>query len=245
MSTPTTPTPTHLRIGVMLEEVQLADIVGIDIFGNIANPYVAGVAALDPTHYGKWAAHAISVEFFFISSTLAPTRTTPLQTPPSDPADLLTGASFQYVPNTTYDTCPRDLDIVLIGGAFPSHRPPAADRFMKEAWAKTPVFITTCIGALWLASTGLLEGKTCTTNKEFLEVANQTHPGTRWLRQRWVVEEKEYEGGDGRKGELWTGGGAGAGECDLPDDRYLWLMLTSGLCRHRHDCSLLSAEVWT
>jgi transcriptional regulator GlxA family with amidase domain len=210
-----TTTPTHVRIGVMLEEVQLADIVGIDIFGNLANPYVAGIAGMDPQNYSKWASHAISIEYFFIASTLGPTRTTPLQTIPSSPSDLLNGPGFQFVPNVTYDTCPRDLDILLIGGPFPSHRPPAADRFMKEAWAKTPVFLTTCVGALWLASTGLLEGKTATTNKEFLALAKELYPGTKWLRQRWVEEEKDYEGGDGRKGELWTGGGAGAGECDL------------------------------
>jgi len=230
MSTPTpTRTKTHLRIGVMLEEVQLSDIVGIDIIGNLANPYVSGVASLGP-QYTKWTPHALSLQFFYISSTLSPARTTPLQTVPSNPSDLLTGSSFQFVPNTTYDTCPRDLDILLIGGPFPSHRPPAADKFMKEAWTKTPVFMTTCVGSLWLASTGLLEGKTCTTNKEFLYLAKEMHPGTKWLRQRWVVEEKKYEGDDGHKGELWTAGGAGAGEFSRMSHRYL--MLTLNLHRH-------------
>ena len=200
---PVTDTTKKLRIGVMLEEVHLADIVGIDIFGNMTVPYVDGVISVDAayTHLGP---HALSIEFFYIATTLDVSFMTPPQ------KDKTSG--FRFVPNVTYDDCPRDLDIVLIGGPFPSHRPPQADRFMKEAWRKTPVFLTTCIGSVWLASTGLLEGKTCTTNKEFLAMAKQLYPGTNWLRQRWVVEEKEYDGKDGRKGELWTAGGAGTGE---------------------------------
>ncbi|KAK2043121.1 DJ-1/PfpI family protein [Colletotrichum somersetense] len=196
--------PKKLRIGVMLEEVQLADIVGIDIFGNISDPYVSGVISVDPK-YAKFGPHAVSIEFFYMATTLE----TSFMTPPQAGSDSLGG--FKFVPTVTYDDCPRDLDIVLIGGPLPSHRPPQADKFMKEAWNKTPVWLTTCIGSVWLASTGLLEGKTCTTNKEFLDMAKQMYPGTNWLRQRWVVEEKAYEGTGGRKGELWTAGGAGAG----------------------------------
>ncbi|KAM7212367.1 isonitrile hydratase [Rhypophila decipiens] len=190
-----------LRIGVMLEEVQLVDIAGIDIFGNISETYVSGVISIDPS-YSKYGPHAVDIEFFYIATTLE----TSFMTPPQ--AGQMGG--FKFVPNVTYDDCPRDLDIVLTGGPVPTHRPPQADKFMKEAWTKTPVWMTTCIGSIWLASTGLLEGKTCTTNKEFLNMAKKMYPGTNWVRQRWVVEEKEYEG-DGRKGELWTAGGAGTG----------------------------------
>ncbi|KAH7305847.1 class I glutamine amidotransferase-like protein [Stachybotrys elegans] len=196
--------PKKLRIGVMLEEVQLVDIAGIDIFGNLSDSYVSGVISVDQK-YAKFGPHAVSIEFFYIATTLE----TSFMTPPQPGSDSLGG--FKFVPTVTYDDCPRDLDILLIGGPVPSHRPPQADKFMKEAWSKTPVWLTTCIGSIWLASTGLLEGKTCTTNKEFLDMAKQMYPGTNWLRQRWVVEEKEYEGTDGRKGELWTAGGAGAG----------------------------------
>ncbi|KAK2051045.1 hypothetical protein LY76DRAFT_621381 [Colletotrichum caudatum] len=161
-------------------EVQLADIVGIDIFGNISDPYVSGVISVDPK-YAKFGPHAVSIEFFYMATTLE----TSFMTPPQAGSDSLGG--FKFVPTVTYDDCPRDLDIVLIGGPLPSHRPPQADKFMKEAWGKTPVWLTTCIGSVWLASTGLLEGKTCTTNKEFLDMANQI------------------------KGELWIAGGAGAG----------------------------------
>jgi transcriptional regulator GlxA family with amidase domain len=203
MSTPSH--PKHLRIGVMLEEVQLADIIGIDIFGNLTHSYISAFADLDP-RCTQWLPHSLTIEFFYIAAALDPASTTPPQ------AGQRSTAGFKFLPNTTYDTCPRDLDIVLIGGPLPSHRPPQADKFMKEAWGKTRVWMTTCIGSLWLASTGLLEGKKATTNKEVLHAAPGIYPGTEWLSQRWVVDEKEWDGADGRKGELWTAGGAGAGE---------------------------------
>ncbi|KAK0634053.1 hypothetical protein B0T14DRAFT_534048 [Immersiella caudata] len=185
-----TPTPRHLRIGVMLEEVQLSDIIGIDIFGNLAREYISTFAAFAP-QCSQWLSHALTIQFFYIATTLEPASTTLLKPASAEPPV-------------------SNLDIVLIGGPLLTHRPPQADKFMKEAWGKTRVWMTTCIGSLWLASTGLLEGKKATTNKEMLEAAKGVYPGTEWIRQRWVVEEKEYEG-NGGKGELWTAGGAGAG----------------------------------
>jgi len=85
---------------------------------------------------------------------------------------------------------------------------------MKEAWTKTPVWITTCTGSLWLASAGVLEGKKCTTNRGFLGPAKEMHPGSVWLDQAWVVEEKPFDG-PGGKGELWTSGAAACGESFL------------------------------
>ncbi|KAK4646956.1 uncharacterized protein QC761_0029500 [Podospora bellae-mahoneyi] len=196
--------PKTLRIGVLLELVQLSDIMGIDLFGNLSASYLNQVLPLDPK-FGAFTPHAMNIEFFYIASSLEPATTTP---PNASLPNSIGG--FRFLPNVTYDDCPRDLDIILIGGPLPTHRPEAADRFMKEAWGKTRVWMTTCIGSLWLASTGLLEGKKVTTNKEFLPVARAGFPGTEWVYQRWVVDEKPYEGGDG-KGELWTAGGAGAG----------------------------------
>ncbi|KAK4161106.1 class I glutamine amidotransferase-like protein [Cladorrhinum sp. PSN259] len=208
-------TKKSLRIGVMLEQVQLSDIVAIDIFGNLSQAYLSQIKSLDPSgdsqnsKFAVFDSLALDIQFFYISSTLEPTVTTP----PTF-LDAKLGAKggyggFKYLPNTTYDTCPRDLDILLIGGPLPTHRPPQADKFMKEAWTKTRVWMTTCVGSMWAASAGLLEGKKVTTNKGFLDVAEKMYPGTEWKYQRWVVDEKEYEGGG--KGELWTGGGAGTG----------------------------------
>ncbi|KAL2258763.1 hypothetical protein VTK26DRAFT_7796 [Humicola hyalothermophila] len=191
----TAPVPTKkLLIGIMLEEVQFSDVVGMDMFGNLSRTYLDQVKDLDPG-YAALAPQAPDIEFLFIATTLDPARLTP---------------GLRFVPTVTYDECPRDLDILLIGGPLPTHRPPQADRFLKEAWPRTRVVLTTCIGSVWLASSGVLEGKRCTTNRGFLAAARKMHPEVEWLDQRWVVEEKEFEG-EGGKGELWTAGGAGAG----------------------------------
>ncbi|KAK0630353.1 class I glutamine amidotransferase-like protein [Bombardia bombarda] len=179
----------------MFEHVQLSDIVGIDIFGNLSREYMDQVKAGVPEVVGPFDKFAIDIEFLYLATTLEPTWTTP---------------GMKILPTVTYDDCPRDLDMVIIGGPMPDHRPPQADRFMKEAWTKTPVWITTCIGSVWLASSGVLDGMTVTTNREFLGIAGAAHPAVKWLDQRWVVNQKPYDGKD-VKGELWTSGGAGAG----------------------------------
>ncbi|KAM7183132.1 isonitrile hydratase [Rhypophila sp. PSN 637] len=195
MASSTTQKP--LRIAIMLEAVQMSDILGIDIFANLSTKYMEMALQLSPK-VAPLAAHAIPIEFLYLASTL-------------EPSDFVVpGNNFQFLPTHTYDTCPRDLDILLIGGPLLSHRPPAADRFMKEAWLKTPVVMTTCTGSLWLASTGLLEGKKCTTNREFLGAARSILPGIEWVDQAWVAEEKPLEA-KGVKGELWTAGAAGYG----------------------------------
>jgi putative intracellular protease/amidase len=202
------PTNKSVRIGVMLENVQMSDIIGIDIFGNISTQYVQvvsdefahalGGSGVSPEAFGAIKAAAIDLKIYWISSSLEPAPMTP---------------EMRFMPNVTYDDCPRDLDIVLIGGPPPSHRPAAADEFMKEAWESTRVWMTTCVGSVWLASAGLLDGKKCTTNRMFLPMAANHYPKTEWLDQRWVVDEKSYAG-EG-KGELWTAGGAGAGKCGI------------------------------
>jgi transcriptional regulator GlxA family with amidase domain len=190
-------TSKKVRVGVMLEAVQLSDVIGMDILGTLSRWYMDQVKEAE---FSKWEAlkdHAMDIEFLYIATTLEPTFITP---------------GLHFVPTVTYDSCPRDLDILLIGGPLPSHRPPQADKFLKEAWAKTRVVLTTCTGGIWLASAGVLDGKKCTTNRGFLDMAKQLYPKTEWLDQRWVVEEKPFDG-EG-KGELWTSGGAGAGECE-------------------------------
>lgn len=183
-----------LRIGVMMEETQIADIIGVDLFGNISYNMYSKAVAFDP-RVAIYDSQIIDIEFLYLASTLEPATTSP---------------SIRYLPTHTYDNCPRDLDIVIIGGPFLDHRPPSAERFMKEAWAKTRVWITTCTGSIWLASSGVLDGHRCTTNRLFLPAARSVAPGVEWVEQRWVVDDKPFEG-EG-SGELWTAAGAGAGE---------------------------------
>lgn len=174
--------PPKLRIAVMLEQVQISDIIGADLFGNISQSYVKDTAAFMP----DFTSVAPDIEFFYPAVTLE-TWCTP---------------DIKVIATHTYQECPRDLDILLIGGPLPTHRPKEAHDFMKEAFPRSRLVMTTCIGSMWLASSGVIDGMKATTNREALPIARNLYPQIEWLDQRWVVDNG---------GKLWTSGGAGAG----------------------------------
>ncbi len=171
------------QIGVMLENVQLSDITGIDVFGNLSTEYIKVVT--DEFDIPGMMPLATDMKFHYISSKLEQTLMTP---------------SLVVQPTVTYEDAPRDLDILIIGGPSLHQRPAAADIFLKEASKETKIIMTTCIGSLWLASSGVLDGKRATTNRGALPLAKKLYPKVEWIDQRWVVD-----------GKYWTAGGAGAG----------------------------------
>ena len=185
-------TKSSLKVAVIFEAVQLSDIVGIDLLGNCSRVVTEPAAKEMGYFFEPLLEHVIDIEFLYISSTLDPAKTTP---------------DMRIVPTHTYDTCPRDVDIVLIGGPLLSHRPEASLKLMKEVFkrGKTTV-MTTCTGALWLADSGVLKGRKVTTNRGFVLLGRKLHPEAEWLDQRWVVDKK-----DGAC-DLWTSGGAGCGK---------------------------------
>jgi hypothetical protein len=99
------------RIAVLYEAVQLSDVVGIDLFGN-ASRACMGAIAKDTTNGftvpPPIASQAIDMEFLYVSSTLKPAYATP---------------DFKITPTHTYENCPRDIDVILVGGPLLSHRP--------------------------------------------------------------------------------------------------------------------------
>lgn len=189
----------------MLESVQLSDIMGIDILGNLSAQYYDQVKSFG---FPDFSSLAPKMEWYFLSTTLDPAMLTP---------------DMKFLPNMTYDDAPRDLDYLIIGGPLISHRPAAADKFMKEAFPKVKVILTTCIGSIWLASSGVLDGMKATTNRGFLGMAKQMYPGIEWLDQRWVVD-----------GKVWTAGGAQAGESSSSNPSLI-MSSQPNLPRNRHD----------
>jgi putative intracellular protease/amidase len=71
---------------------------------------------------------------------------------------------------------------------------------------KTKTILTTCVGAMWLAKSGVLDGKRATTNRVVLGSASKMSK-VNWLDQRWVIEDGHFEGA-----QIWTAGGAGCGK---------------------------------
>lgn len=193
-TTSTSTTKKPLRVGVFYEEVQMTDLAGIDLLGNLTPKTLNLVADLNPT-FEPFKQRAIPMEFLYISSSLDLAWMTP---------------DMHVKPTHTYATAPRDLDMLILGGPNPMTVKEESLTFLKEASKQTKVILTTCSGAMWLARSGVLDGKKATTNRVLLESAKKWFPKTEWLDQRWVVEKGEFEGA-----QIWTAGGAGCGEFSL------------------------------
>ena len=204
-----------MKIAVMLESVQLGDIMGIDLLGNCSTQYIN---SCEPLGYpvDQLLPHTKEMEFFYLATTLdKPFFMTP---------------SLSVNATHTYDSCPRDVDILLVGGPLPTHRPESSLKFMQEVKAGT--ILTTCIGSLWLASSGVLDGKKATTNREALKLAKQFHPNVEWMDQRWVVD-----------GNIWSSGGAQAGMFMGLTIHCAIAGVTNEVSRNRYDRYLHSKDV--
>ncbi|KAJ8107400.1 hypothetical protein OPT61_g8894 [Boeremia exigua] len=179
-----------LRVGVLFEETQMTDLVGLDILNNLTPKTLDIMSALLPS-VESLREHTVPMEFLYISSSLDLAWTTP---------------EMHVKPTHTYTNAPRDLDILLIGGPDPMSVKPASLGFLREASKQTKIIFTTCTGAMWLAKAGVLDGKKATTNRTLLGVSKQMMPNVEWLDQRWVVDEGHFDGA-----QIWTSGGAGCG----------------------------------
>ncbi|OAL00665.1 class I glutamine amidotransferase-like protein [Phaeosphaeriaceae sp. SRC1lsM3a] len=188
-STNTTQKP--LRVGVLYEEVQMSDLIGLDLLG-YHTPKVMAINVEIAPQLAPLMEHTTPMDFHYISSSLPTTWVTP---------------AMNVQPTHTYETAPRDLDILVIGGPNPGTVPEASLTFLREAAKQTKIILTTCTGGMWLAKSGVLDGKKATTNRQALEVSKQFFPKVEWLDQRWVIEDGLFEGA-----KIWTGGGAGCGE---------------------------------
>ncbi|KAF9740010.1 hypothetical protein PMIN02_009640 [Paraphaeosphaeria minitans] len=180
-----------LRIGVLYEEVQLTDLAGLDILGNMSSRVVNMVANLIPA-MEQLKPYARDMEFLYISSSLEPAWATP---------DIF------IRPTHTYDNAPRDLDIILLGGPDPHNVPEASLTFLREASKQTTAILATCTGGMWLAKSRVLDGKKATTNRMLLDSARHIFPNVEWQDERWVSAEGHFEGA-----QLWTAGGAKCGK---------------------------------
>jgi transcriptional regulator GlxA family with amidase domain len=185
-----------LRVGVLYEQVQMSDLVGLDFLGHQTPEIMAVNAAISPA-YEPLLKLTTPMEFLYISSSLDATWTTP---------------KMWVKPTHTYENAPRDLDILLLGGPNFHTVKESSLPFLREAMKKTKVVMTTCSGAMWLAKSGSLDGKKATTNRVVLKTAKKLFPKVQWQDQRWVIEDGHFEGS-----QIWTSGGAGCGKISILD----------------------------
>ncbi|KAF2872053.1 class I glutamine amidotransferase-like protein [Massariosphaeria phaeospora] len=205
-SPPSTPPP--LRIGVLFEDVQIADLIGLDIFVNMSRktldtfaPTLPALALLQPL--------SRPTTFHYTASSLTPTWTT---------------NEMHVQPTHTYASAPRDFDVLLVGGPNPATVKPESLQYLREAVTQTKVVLTTCTGGMWLALSGALGGRKATTNRGFLPAAREMCPEVEWVEKRWVVAPGHFEGA-----EIWTAGGAGCGEFSLFSFSCVWYAVFLGI----------------
>ena len=82
-----------------MEEVQLTDIGGIDILGNLSKEYVDEVSSTFP-ELAELTKHATPMQWYYLGTTLDPTTLSP---------------RVKVLPNCTYDRLPTRL-------GHPAHR---------------------------------------------------------------------------------------------------------------------------
>jgi hypothetical protein len=109
-----------LRIGVLYEEVQLTDLAGLDILGNMSSRIVSMVSNLIPA-MEQLKPYARDMEFLYISSS----------------TELAWATPDMYIrPTHTYDSAPRDLDIILLGGPDPQKVSEASLIFLRDVYGR-------------------------------------------------------------------------------------------------------------
>ena len=147
---------------------------------------------------------------YIIAETMEPVHTRPGQ-----------ALSQTMLPTHTFDTCPDDMEVLLVPGGFGLRTPSyyeAAIPFIKRVYPKLQYLLTVCTGSALCAQAGVLDGKKATTNKAsyqwvsfWLDVgehcltpilqAIQFGPKVDWQpAARWVVD-----------GNCWTSSGVSAG----------------------------------
>ncbi|TGJ82827.1 hypothetical protein E0Z10_g5938 [Xylaria hypoxylon] len=139
------------------------------------------------------------LEFVILAATLDPVSTK-VDNPGDNPGQI--GQSV--VPTHTFDTCPEDLEVLLVPGGFGARDPATTApivEFLKRIFPKLRHLLTVCTGSAIVAQSGLLDGRRATSNKRRWEWAASQGPAVHWVREaRWVVD-----------GNIWTSSGVSAG----------------------------------
>jgi transcriptional regulator GlxA family with amidase domain len=176
-----------LNFGVLMIPYQVIDVAGpLDILSSSSKELMTNMAAAGVPGTAERVETAVDITFHHISETLDPVTMT---------------GNIRILPTTTCDTCPS-LDFLLVGGPdFTNYK--LSERFaefIREHVKAGKQLFTTCTGGLAIATSGVLDGRTATTNHMVLELARKIAPQVKWIEKQWVED-----------GKIWTAGGACAG----------------------------------
>lgn len=112
-----------------------------------------------------------------------------------------TSVGQSIVPTHTFTSAP-DLDVLFIPGGWGGFETkPELHQWIRDTVPKLTSLITVCNGAAIAAQTGVLDGRSATTNKMLWKECVVHGPKVHWIaKARWV-----------RDGKFWTSSGVSAG----------------------------------
>ncbi|KAL9013715.1 MAG: hypothetical protein Q9173_001596 [Seirophora scorigena] len=179
--------PNPLKVGVFLAEpfIQLLDVAPVDMLAMLQRDYLQGMAHM--AGQPELGANGFDIEYFFINET-------------GEGPNQMTGG-FKVEVTHSITTCPP-LDILLIGGPMPTHRPSAAvSQFLQAQYGHVRAFLTVCTGFLPALHSGVIDGKAATAPRGMLAGLKEEAPQVEWTEKRWV-----------RDGKLWSSGAVANGQ---------------------------------
>ena len=141
------PAPGQLRAGT--EQIAI-----------LVYPEFTALDAIGP-HYALAGMMGATVRF--VAKTLDPV-----------PCEGAKAGGFQVKPHLTFETCPRDLDLLLLPGGVTGTLAAIADgatrRFVAEVGGRAKLAGSVCTGSLLLGAAGLLKGRQATSHWQLLPV---------------------------------------------------------------------------
>ncbi|GAW11011.1 hypothetical protein ANO14919_003500 [Xylariales sp. No.14919] len=172
--------PINVGVILMKGETEFQDVAPIDMLHGLSRHFISTFPdELGPPGFKDGA---IDLEFLWIT-----------ESGETSPADLTSG--LRILPTHSFKTSPP-LDIVIIGAHCFGYVPNEAElAFVRKSFDECAAFIAVCGGVDVPRLAGLLEGKTVTGPRLFLDAWRTQSPATNWVEKRWE-----------RDGKLWTSG---------------------------------------
>ena len=128
-------------------------------------------------------------------ATLGFHSTTHLISDSLDP--VLTDSGISLLPTVTFETCPKDLDVLFVPGGFGTNRALQQEnvlRFLATAGKRARFITSVCSGSVLLAAAGLLDGYKAATHWAVYEQL-ETFPGVTGVHERVVADRNRFTGG--------------------------------------------------
>jgi transcriptional regulator GlxA family with amidase domain len=156
-----------------------------------------------PVEVLQYLSATYRTEIAFIAETMEPVTTRPSM----DAMNPLNNSVYPVLPPThTFETAP-DLDVLIIPGGSGWRNPAwnASLEYIRRTAPKVKQVITICTGAGLAARSGIMYGRTATTNKLSWDGVVAAGPNTTWVPSaRWVEDSSASP-------PIWSSSGVTAG----------------------------------